>query len=81
MARYQVANKKGIYNVAYKFFVGQAVEYRPIGAQVGFFKVVRHMPEEFQAIDRKYRIKSDQEGFDRVVLECDLSPSTLRQDQ
>ena len=63
--------------MAHKFAVGQAVEYKPIGAQVGRFKVIRQMPEEFQAIDRKYRIKSDQEGFERNVLECDLSPSLV----
>ena len=61
--------------MAHKFSVGQAVEYKPIGAQVGYFRIVRQMPEEFQAIDRKYRIKSVQEGFERNVLECDLSPT------
>ena len=62
--------------MSFKFAVGQAVEYRPTGAKVGLFKVTRQMPEEFQAIDRKYRIKSDQEGFERNVLECDLNEST-----
>jgi hypothetical protein len=57
------------------FAVGQSVEYKPAGGKMGLFKVVRHMPEEFQAIDLKYRIKSDSEGFERNVLECDLSPS------
>ena len=33
------------------------------------------MPEEFRAFDRKYRIKSEQEGFERNVLECDLRES------
>jgi hypothetical protein len=58
--------------MSFKFAVGQAVEYKPAGAQVGLFRVTRQMPEEFQAIDRKYRIKSDHEGFERNVLECDL---------
>ena len=49
--------------MTYKFAVGQAVEYKPTGAKVGLFKVIRQMPEEFQAIDRKYRIKSEHEGF------------------
>jgi hypothetical protein len=61
--------------MSYKFVVGQAVEYKPTGATVGLFKVVRQMPEEFQAIDRKYRIKNAHEGFERNVLECDLSAS------
>ena len=64
-------------NVSHKFAVGQVVEYKPIGKKVGLFKVVRQMPEEFQAADWKYRIRSDQEGFERNVLECDLSPSIV----
>jgi len=39
------------------------------------------MPEEFQAVDRRYRIKSAQEGFERNVMECDLSPSTIPEEQ
>jgi len=62
--------------MSFKFTVGQAVEYRPAGAKVGLFKVTRQMPEEFHAIDRKYRIKSEQEGFERNVLECDLNEAT-----
>jgi hypothetical protein len=59
----------------YKFAVGQVVEYKPTGAKVGLFRVIRQMPEELQAIDRKYRIKSEHEGFERNVLECDLTAS------
>ena len=59
--------------MSFKFAVGQAVEYKPVGASVGLFKVTRQMPEEFQAIDRRYRIKSDHEGFERNVMECDLN--------
>ena len=77
----RLTNKKEVHNMAHKFSVGQAVEYKPIGAQVGYFKVVRLMPEEFQAIDRKYLIKSVQEGFERNVLECDLSPSIIQEEQ
>jgi len=33
------------------------------------------MPEEFRAVDRKDQIKSQQEEFERNVLECDLSAS------
>jgi hypothetical protein len=64
----------------YKFAVGQSVEYKPAGGKPGLFKVIRRMPEEIQAIDRKYRIKSDSEGFERNVLECDLSPSVKSAD-
>ena len=59
--------------MGFKFVVGQPVEYKPAGENVGLFTVVRQMPEEFRAIDRKYRIKSNHEGFERNVLECDLS--------
>lgn len=59
--------------MSFKFSVGQAVEYKPAGAKIGLFRVTRQMPEEFQAIDRKYRIKSDHEDFERNVLECDLA--------
>ena len=66
--------------MAHKYCVGQAVEYKPIGAQIGYYKVIRQMPEEFQAVDRRYRIKSVQEGFERNVLECDLSPALVSEE-
>ena len=53
------------------------VLFKAIGQKLGLYKVIRHMPEEFQAADWKYRIKSDQENFERTVLECDLSPSIV----
>ncbi len=67
--------------MAHKFAIGQAVEYRPIGAKIGVFKIVKQMPDEFQAVDLKYRIKSVQETFERSVLECDLSPSIIPEEQ
>jgi hypothetical protein len=63
--------------MSFKFNVGQAVEYKPIGGLLGRYTVVRQMPEEFRAFDRKYRIKSEREGFERNVLECDLRESEL----
>ena len=59
----------------FKFSVGQGVEYKPTGGLLGLYTVIRQMPEEFRAFDRKYRIKSEQEGFERNVLECDLRES------
>ena len=44
--------------MAFKFSVGQAVEYKPRGLSAGLFEVIRHMPEEDGASGRKYRIKS-----------------------
>jgi hypothetical protein len=64
-------------NVAHKFKVGDLVEYKAVGSKVSAFRVVQQMPEEFKAYDWKYRIKSDQESFQRNVLECDLSPSII----
>ena len=63
--------------MAHRFKVGQLVEYKPIGAKVSLYKVLRQLPEEFPATDWMYRIKSDHEGFERTVLECALSPSIV----
>ena len=60
--------------MSFKFLVGQAVEYTPIGEKVaGFYKITRRMPREEQAIDLKYCIKSEAEAYERNVLECQLS--------
>jgi hypothetical protein len=60
--------------MSFKFFVGQAVEYTPIGERIaGLYKVMRQMPEEEQAFDLKYLIKSEAEAYERNVLECQLS--------
>jgi len=63
--------------MAHRFKVGELVKYKPIGAKVSLYKVLRHLPEEFPATDWKYRIKNAQEGFERTVLECALSPSIV----
>ena len=63
--------------MAFKFSIGQAVEYKPRGQVAGLFEVIRHMPEEDGASDRKYRIKSLQEGFERTVHEFELQPADL----
>ena len=60
--------------MSFKFLVGQAVEYTPIGEKVaGLYKITRRMPREEQAIDLKYCIKSEAEAYERNVLECQLS--------
>ena len=61
----------------FKYQVGQSVEYKPVGRGVGLFSVVRQMPDEHTAVDRRYRIKSEHEGFERNVMECDLSERAL----
>ena len=58
----------------FKFSVGQAVEYKPIGEKTaGLYRIIRQMPKEEQAADLRYRIKSDAEIYERNVLECQLS--------
>jgi hypothetical protein len=60
--------------MSFKFFVGQAVEYTPIGDKTaGLYKIMRQMPQEEQAFDLKYLIRSEAEAYDRNVLECQLS--------
>ena len=60
--------------MSFKFFVGQAVEYTPIGERTaGLYKIIRRMPQEEQAFDLRYRIKSEAEAYERNVLECQLS--------
>jgi hypothetical protein len=61
--------------MSFKYSVGQAVAYTPIGEKkAGLYKVTRQMPQEEQAVDLKYRIKSEAEVYERNVLECHLSP-------
>jgi hypothetical protein len=60
--------------MSFKFLVGQAVEYTPMGEKAaGLYKITRRMPTEERAIDLKYCIKSETEAYSRNVLECQLS--------
>ena len=60
--------------MSFKFFVGQAVEYMPIGEkEAGLYTVTKQMPTEENAFDLKYRIKSEAEAYERNVLECRLT--------
>ena len=63
--------------MTHKFTVGQAVEYKPRQGEVSLYKVVRQMPQEHTQFDFSYRIKSDQDGCERSVFECDLTPATI----
>ena len=61
--------------MSFKFLVGQAVEYTPIGEKKpGLFKIVRQMPLEDQSLDVYYRIKSETENHERNVAEGYLNP-------
>jgi len=60
--------------MSFKFPVGQAVEYTPIGGKTaGLYRITRQMPKEEQAFDLRYQIKSEAEIYERNVLECQLS--------
>jgi hypothetical protein len=65
-----------------KFLVGQAVEYTPIGEKAaGLYKIIRQMPNEDQADDLKYCIKSEAEAHERVVPEGMLSPDVASESE
>ena len=49
--------------MSFKYVVGEAVEYRPMGSKAGRSTVTRCMPEE--------------DSFERTVLECDLSATNI----
>jgi hypothetical protein len=56
----------------FKFFIGQAVEYTPIGEKMaGLYRIMRQMPKE-DATELKYRIKSETEAHERNVPESQL---------
>jgi len=65
-----------------KFLVGQAVEYTPIGERAaGLYKIIRQMPNEDQATDLRYCIKSETEAHERVVPESTLSSDVLSESE
>jgi hypothetical protein len=58
----------------HKFKLGQSVEFVASDLRLkplGLFKVVRVMPSE-RGI-QQYRIQSEQDGHERVVMEADLA--------
>jgi hypothetical protein len=67
--------------MSFKFLVGQAVEYTPIGEKKpGRFKIVRQMPLEDHSIDVYYRIKSETESYERNVAEGHLNLDRVTDD-
>ncbi len=61
--------------MAFKFAVGQAVEYKPANGPIRLCIVVKQMPQEDGQSDFRYRIKNEQETFERNVFEYDLTAS------
>jgi hypothetical protein len=59
--------------MSFKFLVGQAIEYTPIGEKTaGLYTIIRQMPNEDQATDFRYLIKSEAEAYERIVSEAML---------
>ena len=68
--------------MSFKFIVGQAVEYTPIGEKTAsLYKIMRQMPNEDQATDLRYRIKSKTEAHERVVSESLLRSDVLAESE
>lgn len=61
--------------MSFKFAVGQAVEYKPANGPTNLYTVVKQMPQEDGQSDFRYRIKNEQEKFERNVFEYDLTAS------
>jgi hypothetical protein len=59
----------------HRFSVAQKVSFQPGAADLrqlrGSYTVVRALPSETR--DQQYRVKSDQDGHERVVLESQLA--------
>jgi hypothetical protein len=61
--------------MGFKFAVGQAVEYKPANGPISLCTIVKQMPKEDGQFDYRYRIKNEQETFERNVFEYDLTAS------
>jgi hypothetical protein len=64
--------------MSFKFLVGEAVEYTPIGEKAaGLYRILRQMPDEDGAPDLRYRIKSESEAHERNVPEGMLTSGVV----
>ena len=61
--------------MGFKFAVGQTVEYKPANGPISLCTIVKQMPTEDGQFDFRYRIKNEQETFERNVFEYDLTAS------
>ena len=59
--------------MSFKFAVGQTVEYNSGSSHPSLCTVVKLMPEEGGQLSFRYRIKVEQEKFERTVYEYDLT--------
>ena len=61
--------------MGFKFAVSQAVEYKPANGPMSRCTIVKQMPSEDGHFAFRYRIKNEQEAFERNVFEYDLTAS------
>jgi hypothetical protein len=59
----------------FKFFVGQAVEYKPTNGSMILCTIIKQMPKEDDQFAFRYRIKNEHETFERNVFEYELTSS------
>jgi hypothetical protein len=67
--------------MTFKYPVGQLVEYTPPSEMPALYRITRQMPVEDTHIDLAYLIKPERQGFNRVVLECNLTADVLPQEE
>jgi hypothetical protein len=68
--------------MSFKFLVGEAVEYTPIGEKTaGLYRILRQMPDEDGATDLRYRIKSESEAHERNVPETMLTSGVVAESE
>ncbi len=70
-ARERYRRARPVATPTHKFQVGVIVAYRPSpSGERGHFRVTRHLPDGGQGL--QYRIRSEQDGQERVVVEAAL---------
>jgi hypothetical protein len=72
-ARERYRGAKAVAAPTHKFEVGLPVSYRG-GPASGLYRVTRRLPDGGQGL--QYRIRSDRDGQERVVVESDLERAT-----
>jgi hypothetical protein len=74
---YQAAHpEEKVAKMGFKFAVGQAVEFKPTNRPIILCIIVKQMPKEDGQSDLRYRIKNEQETFERNVFEYDLTAAS-----
>ncbi|KAF2992174.1 hypothetical protein OGR47_09975 [Methylocystis sp. MJC1] len=70
-ARERYRSAKTITVATHKFDIGSHVSHRVgASAEAGLYRVTRHLPDGGQGL--QYRIRSDRDGQERVVVESSL---------